>query len=70
MSNDGCKNAANLISSKPDIDTSIYLFHGYRYKKASSAAIGRACTPKCLPPSKRFVQAGVAARRRGLLLPG
>jgi hypothetical protein len=25
----------------------------------------RACTPKCLPSPKRFVQAGVSARRRG-----
>jgi hypothetical protein len=36
----------------------------------SSTAKGRACTPKCLPSPKRFVQAGVTARRRGLLLPG
>jgi tetratricopeptide (TPR) repeat protein len=26
---------------------------------------GRACTPKCLPSPKRFVQANVSARRRG-----
>ena len=26
---------------------------------------GRACTPKCLPSRKRFVQANVSARRRG-----
>jgi hypothetical protein len=29
-----------------------------------------ACTLKCLPSLKRFVQAGATARRRGLLLPG
>jgi len=28
----------------------------------------RACTPKCLPSPKRFVQAGVTARRRGNLI--
>jgi hypothetical protein len=46
-----------------------------------STAKGRACTTKCLPsptcsPDKffgrreRFVQAGVSARRHGILLPG
>jgi hypothetical protein len=33
----------------------------------SSMAIGRACTPKCLPSAERSVQLGVSARRRGLL---
>jgi len=33
----------------------------------SSTAIGRACTPECLPSPERFVQAGVSARRRGFL---
>src|SRR3972149_2756842 len=28
---------------------------------------GRACTPKCSPSPEGFVQAGVTARRRGLL---
>jgi len=36
----------------------------------SSTVKARACTPKCLPSPKRFVQADVTARRRGLLLPG
>ena len=36
----------------------------------SSTAKGRACTPKCLPSPKRFVQAGVSVRSHGLLLPG
>jgi hypothetical protein len=30
----------------------------------------RACMPESLPSPKRFVQAGVTARRRGFLLPG
>jgi hypothetical protein len=43
---------------------------GWPHDGAFFGAKGRACTQKCLPSPKRFVQAGVTARRRGFSVPG